>query len=77
MNLYSLARLLIFLGFALLVSGGVLFLLARSGVSLANLPGTIRIERGNFTCVFALGASILLSILLTLGLNILARFLNK
>jgi len=77
MNLYSLARLLIFLGLALLVSGGVLFLFARAGVSFSGLPGNIRIERGNLTCVFALGASILLSILLTLVMNFLARFLNK
>ena len=42
-----------------------------------NLPGDIRIARKNFTCVFALGTSILLSILLTIGLNLLARLLNR
>jgi hypothetical protein len=77
MNPYSLARLFIFLGLLLVIAGGVLLLLARLGVPLGRLPGDIRVERGNLTCFFALGTSILLSILLTLGLNLLARFLNK
>jgi hypothetical protein len=71
------ARLMIVLGLILLVGGGLLFLAARAGLPLGRLPGDIRIERGNFTCVFPLVTSILLSILLTILLNVFARFLNK
>ena len=71
------ARLMIVLGLILLVGGGLLFLAARTGLPLGRLPGDIRIERGNFTCVFPLVTSILLSILLTILLNVFARFLNK
>ena len=37
----------------------------------------MRIERQNFTCIFPLATSILLSILLTLGLWLVGRFLNR
>jgi hypothetical protein len=55
----------------------LIYLFARLGIPFGKLPGNIRIEGNNFTCVFALGASILLSIILTVVLNIVARFLNK
>ena len=72
-----LAKLLLVLGVILFITGGVLYLLSRLGLNFNQLPGNIQWESGNFTCVVALGASILLSILLTLALNIFARFMNK
>jgi hypothetical protein len=77
MNLISLARFLIFLGVILIVLGGLLYLLVRLGVPLGRLPGDIRIERSNFSCMIALGTSIFLSILLTIVLNVIIRLLNK
>jgi hypothetical protein len=73
----SFARLLVILGVILVIAGGLIYLFARLGLPLGKLPGNIRIEGNNFTCVFALGASILLSVILTLVLNIIVRFLNK
>jgi hypothetical protein len=73
----SFARILIIIGVVLLITGGLIYLAARMGIQFGKLPGNIRIEGNNFTCVFALGASILLSIILTVVLNIVARFLNK
>jgi hypothetical protein len=72
-----LARLFIIIGAALLGVGLLLYGMARAGLSLGSLPGNIRVQGSNYTCVFALGASIILSILLTLILNIVVRFLNK
>lgn len=69
----QLARILIVLGLVLLVAGGVVYLAARLGLNLGRLPGDIRVQSGNLTCVIALGSSILLSIVLTIVLNILAR----
>jgi hypothetical protein len=71
------ARLLVIIGVILIAAGGLIFLAARLGLPLGRLPGDIRIERGGLTCVIALGTSILLSVILTLALNLLARFLNK
>jgi hypothetical protein len=68
---------LIILGVIFLITGGLLYLAAKVGLPLFNLPGDIRFERENFNCVLALGTSILLSILLTIGLNLLARLLNR
>lgn len=70
-------RALMILGIALLLIGGVVYLLGRAGISFGRLPGDIRIERGNLTCVIALGTSILLSVALTVILNLLARVLRK
>ena len=70
-------RLLIVLGAVLLGAGILVYLLGRSGVSLGRMPGNIRVEWGNSTCVIALGLSVFLSVLLTLALNLIARFLNR
>ena len=71
------ARFMIIFGLILLVGGGLLLLAARAGLPLGRLPGTIRIEGENFTCVIPLLASVLLSILLTILLNVFARFMNR
>ena len=71
------ARYLIIAGLLLFVIGGIVYILERSGMRLGNLPGDIRIERGNTTCVVALGTSILISILLTVILNLIARWLSR
>jgi hypothetical protein len=73
----SFGRLFIIMGATFLVTGGVIIFLGRSGVHFTSLPGNIRLQFGNSTCVIALGVSILLSILLTIGLNLVARFLNR
>jgi len=74
---FSLARILVFIGLFLAVVGGLLLIAERLGFTWGNLPGDIRVERDNFSCVISLGTSILLSILLTVGLNLLIRFLNR
>jgi len=71
------ARGLMILGLILLAVGGLIYFFARLGIPLGHLPGDIRITGQNTTCVIALGTSILLSIILTIALNIIVRFLNK
>ncbi|MFC2026020.1 DUF2905 domain-containing protein [Chloroflexota bacterium] len=73
----SLTRILIVSGLMLIIAGGLIYLATRSGISLSRLPGNLILEGKNHTCVFALGASILLSIILTFGLNIIIRLWNK
>lgn len=67
------SRWLMIFGAALLLVGGFLYLAARAGFSPNRIPGNVIFQSGNLTCVFALGASILLSILLTIAFNLLAR----
>ena len=71
------ARLLIILGLGLLLAGVIAYGLARLGVNLGRLPGDIRLQGENVTCLIPLASSILISIVLTVLLNIVIRFLNR
>ena len=73
----SLGRALMILGIGLFVIGGLIYLAGRFGLPLGRLPGDISIKRGNFSCVFPLASMILISVLLSVGLNLLLRYLNK
>lgn len=73
----SLAKSLVFIGLAFIALGGFIYMFSRMNIPIGRLPGDIKIVRENFTCVIALGTSILLSILLTIALNLFNRFLNK
>ncbi len=73
----SFARVLILVGLVFIVIGGVVYLVARTGLPLGRLPGDIRIERDNFSCFFPIATSILLSIILTVVLNLVVRWINK
>jgi len=73
----TLARLFLILGLTFIVVAGLFFLFARLELQPGRLPGDIRIQTRNLTCVFPLVTSILLSIVLTLILNLVIRFLNK
>ncbi len=73
----SFARVLILVGLVFIVIGGLVYLVARTGLPLGRLPGDIRIERDNFSCFFPIATSILLSIILTVVLNLVVRWINK
>jgi hypothetical protein len=64
-----------FTGLALVLVGGVLWLIGRVPF-LGRLPGDIRIETDSISCFIPLATSILLSLLLTLLFN-LVRILRK
>ncbi len=70
----NLARFLFVAGVFLILLAGGIYLFGRLNIPLGRLPGDIRIEKENFTFYFPLATSILLSILLTLILNLLGRW---
>jgi hypothetical protein len=72
----DLGKWLIVAGAGLAVLGGVIWLLGHLPF-FGNLPGDIRIQTENFTCFFPLVSMIILSILLTVVLNIIIRISNK
>lgn len=78
MDLSSAGRLLLFAG-ALLIAAGLLFIaLGRiPGLRLGHLPGDIRVECSGFSCFFPLATMIILSLVLTLALNLLIRLINR
>jgi len=65
----NLGRLLLMLGFGLVILGGLVMVLGRF---LPNLP-TIRMQAGSMTCLFPIGLSILLSVVGTIILNVILR----
>lgn len=77
LSLSDLARWLIAAGVTLTLVGGLLLLLNRLGLSPGNLPGDFRIQTGRTTCLIPLASSILISLLLTLALNLILRFLSR
>jgi hypothetical protein len=70
----DLGRMLIGLGLILLVAGGLLLLLGRTGIPLGRLPGDISYRGKNLSVYFPLGTSILVSILLSLVFYLVSRF---
>jgi hypothetical protein len=64
-------------GVALVVVGALVWGLSKLGLSLGRLPGDFRIERGNFTCFAPLASTIVISLLLTVLLNLILRWLNR
>ncbi len=72
----QIARWLMFTG-ALIFLIGLLILIFSRWLPLGRLPGDIVYQRGNFTCVFPLATSLLLSVVLTVLFNLLARWLGK
>ena len=70
----DLGRLLIGLGLVLLVAGGLLLLLGRTGIPLGRLPGDISYRGKNFAVFAPLGTSILISLLLSVFFYLISRF---
>jgi len=73
----NIGRFLMLGGVILFVVGGLIFLAARFGLPFGRLPGDIRIESKNFSFYFPLASSILISIVLTIIINLISKFLKK
>ena len=72
-----LARFLMIAGLLLFLAGAIAYVISRSGIPLGRLPGDIRIQGENLTCIIPLASMIIISILLTIILNIAIRFINR
>jgi len=70
-------RYLMIGGVVLFLAGGAIFLLSRFGFPLGRLPGDIRIEGANGGFYFPLTSSILVSVVLTIVLNVIIRLFKK
>ncbi len=73
----SLTRLFILLGIVFLLVGGLIYLFSRFNLPLGRLPGDIRIEGEKGMFYFPLASSVVISILLTLILNLLIRLFRR
>jgi len=69
----DIGRVLMIAGGGLFLLGAVLYLMQRVPV-LSNLPGNIVIQRENFTLYAPFGTMIVISVVLTVVLNLISRF---
>jgi len=76
LDLQGFGRWLMIFGGVIALIGVIVWLLGRAG-GIQHLPGTIRIETRGLTCVFPLFASIVLSIIITVILNLILRGMNR
>ncbi|HEY3081561.1 MAG TPA: DUF2905 domain-containing protein [Chloroflexota bacterium] len=67
----ELGRVLIAVGVVILLVGVLLTFVGR--IPLGRLPGDIVVQRENVTCAVPLATMLLVSVLLTIVLNVIAR----
>lgn len=81
MQVETVGRLLMGLGIALTVLGGVVLLLGRTPLfqQFGSLPGDVRFQSadGRFSCFAPIVSMILLSVILTVVLNVVLRIINR
>jgi hypothetical protein len=77
MDFASLGKMIIIAGIALVLLGGLIWLLGRTSLPLGRLPGDIRIQGENASCYVPIATMILVSVLLTIVLNVIVRLLNR
>jgi hypothetical protein len=77
MDFSSLGKGIVVLGILLVVLGGIVWLLGKTGLPLGRLPGDIRIEGEKLSCYVPIVTMIVLSVVLTIVLNIIVRLLNR
>jgi hypothetical protein len=70
----EIGRLFVVVGIALLVIGGLIMLLGRTGLPLGRLPGDILYRGKTTTFYFPLGTSILISVVLSIVLFLIGRW---
>ena len=72
-SMVEMGRLLAMLGVALVVIGGIVMLLGRTGLPLGRLPGDVLYRGKNATFYFPLASSIVISVVLSIVLFLIGR----
>jgi hypothetical protein len=73
----SFARWIIIAGFVLIMVGVLIAVASRFGIPWGRLPGDILIQGKNASCIMPIASMLVLSLLLTIILNILIRIFNR
>jgi uncharacterized protein HemY len=76
MSLEQLGKLLLLFALILAVTGGLLYLFGKS-FNLGRLPGDIVYKKDNFSLYFPITTAIILSVILTILLNLIFWFLRR
>ena len=68
---------IVLVGLGLALLGGLVWLAGRLGLPLGRLPGDISIQNGNFSFYFPCASSILISLVLTILVNLVLRLVRR
>jgi hypothetical protein len=71
MEPWSVGKVLVGIGILALIAGGIFLLLGKTGIG--SMPGDMQFGKGNARVYFPLGTSIVISIILTVLLNLFLR----
>ena len=69
----SFGRWMIVIGLGLAAIGVLIVLLSRAGIPIGRLPGDLRLQGQTVTCLIPLASMILISLILTIAINLLLR----
>ncbi len=73
----TVGKWIILIGLGVVLLGGLVWVVGRAGLPLGRLPGDVHIERGGLSVYFPCTTTILLSIVLTVVLNLIVRLLRR
>lgn len=73
----AIGKWVVLVGLGIAAVGGMIWLASRLGLPLGNLPGDVRIDRPGFTFRAPIATCILLSVLLTVLVNVVLRLLRR
>jgi hypothetical protein len=76
-DLTTVAKWVVVIGIGIVLLGGALWVVGRLGLPVGRLPGDIRVERPGFSLYMPCATSIILSLVLTVALNVIARLINR
>ncbi|NLI96604.1 MAG: DUF2905 domain-containing protein [Synergistaceae bacterium] len=74
MNLYALGKALVQIGLLMVLLGGLFLLAGKVGLPFGRLPGDLSFRGRHFIFFAPIGSMILLSLVLTLLLNLFLRW---
>lgn len=76
-DLSLIGRWLIYAGLGMAILGGLIWMADKADLPLGRLPGDLRIERDGVRYYFPVASCLLLSVLLTIGMNMIMRLWRK
>ena len=77
MDFSTLGKWIVLFGLGLAALGLVVWLMGKTGLPFGSLPGDIRVERPGFSFSFPLVTCILISVVLTLIVNLVLWILRR
>ena len=76
MDFTDIGKWLVIIGGGLALLGGIVWLLGRVP-GIGRLPGDINVQVGNVSCFAPIATMLILSLVLTIVINVLARLFQK